>query len=154
MIRNFFILLFILPLAACWEKPVGVQFEDYEQLFVRNAEGDEHQFTVILAVTQQQQTQGLMHVTDLAEDAGMLFVFNKEAERSFWMKNTYIPLDIIFVRKDGAIHHIHENAKPGDLTSIRSQGPVAAVLEINAGLSQKLGFSKGDEVKHGFFGNN
>ena len=74
-----------------------------------------------------------------------------ESERRFWMKNTLIPLDIIFIKADGKIHHIHENAVPHDLTGIPSKGPVAAVLEINGGLSQTWGLAAGDKVMHPYF---
>ncbi len=108
-------------------------------------------FDIEVALTQAQQMQGLMNRESLPEDAGMLFVFNTEAERGFWMKNTLIPLDLIFIKKDGAIHHIHANAKPHDLTSIKSQGPVIAVLEIKGGLSKKQNINVGDKVHHPFF---
>jgi len=108
-------------------------------------------FDVEVALTPKQQIQGLMNRESMPEDAGMLFMFNKEAERGFWMKNTLIPLDIIFIKQDGRIHHIHSNAKPHDLTSIKSKGPVIAVLEINGGLSQELGIKVGDVIHHPFF---
>ncbi|MAZ76889.1 MAG: hypothetical protein CMH31_06280 [Micavibrio sp.] len=92
-----------------------------------------------------------MHRTTLAENAGMLFYFGAEQPRSFWMKNTLIPLDLIFVKLDGTIHHIHENAIPKDETPLPSQGNVGAVLEINGGLSKKLGIKPGDTIKHQFF---
>lgn len=108
-------------------------------------------FDIEVALTQAQQMQGLMNRESLAEDAGMLFMFNEEAERGFWMKNTLIPLDLIFIKKGGYIHHIHSNAKPHDLTSIKSHGPVIAVLEINGGLSKKQNINVGDNVHHPFF---
>ena len=108
-------------------------------------------FDIELALNRAQQSQGLMNRTNMAEDAGMLFVFPDEAERGFWMKNTLIPLDMIFIKANGVIHHIHENAVPHDLTSIKSNGPVMAVLEINGGLSQKLNIKVGDSVNHPFF---
>ena len=90
----------------------------------------------------------------MAENHGMLFYFGgEEAGRRFWMKNTLIPLDMIFIKADGTIHHIHENAIPKDLTGVPSNGPVAAVLEINGGVSRKLELQKGDKVKHRFFEN-
>ncbi len=94
-----------------------------------------------------------MNRTELATDAGMLFVFPGEAERSFWMKNTLIPLDMLFIAKDGTIRHIHENAKPNDLTSISSQQPAMAVLELNGGAVKTMNIQVGDTVHHPVFGN-
>ena len=74
----------------------------------------------------------------------MLFLFPRVAERNFWMKNTYIPLDIIFLNGENVIHHIHENAVPHDITQIPSNGPVLNVLEVNAGITAKLGIKAGD----------
>ncbi|MCI5059520.1 MAG: DUF192 domain-containing protein, partial [Alphaproteobacteria bacterium] len=96
--------------------------------------------------------KGLMHRTELPENAGMLFWFGgREQERRFWMKNTLIPLDMLFIKANGTIHHIHENAVPHDLTGISSKGPVAAVLEINGGLSQTWVLAAGDRVVHPYF---
>jgi uncharacterized membrane protein (UPF0127 family) len=98
-------------------------------------------FDVEIASTSAQQAKGLMYRRELAEDKGMLFVFSDEAPRSFWMKNTYIPLDIIFISADKKIINI-EKALPCE-TDIcphyASQGPAQYVLEINGGLSEKLG---------------
>lgn len=119
-----------------------------------DSSGGQHAFTVELALTREQMAQGLMNRPEMAQDAGMLFWFGKrEREQAFWMKNTLIPLDMLFIRADGRIHHIHENARPLDETSIPSQGPVSAVLEINGGLSRKLGIAPGDMVHHPLFGN-
>lgn len=111
-----------------------------------------HVFRVELALTPQQQAQGLMGRTSMDKDAGMIFLFPEEAERSFWMKNTLIPLDMIFIREDGTISKVHDSAKPHDLTSVKSEGPALAVLELNGGTAKKLGISAGDLVKHPFFG--
>ncbi|MFK7840427.1 MAG: DUF192 domain-containing protein, partial [Bdellovibrionales bacterium] len=105
-----------------------------------------------LALTPEQQAKGLMFRAEIPNDYGMLFVFNEEAPRSFWMKNTLIPLDIIFVKRNGEILHIHENAVPLDLTPIRSDGNAYAVLEINGGLSKTLGLNSGDKIDHSVFG--
>lgn len=110
-------------------------------------------FAVELAITPPQMQKGLMNRESMAHDAGMLFYFGNEEERGFYMKNTLIPLDMIFIRKDGVIHSIHENARPLDETTIFSKGPVAAVLELNGGESRKRGISPGQTVHHTFFGN-
>ncbi len=137
----------------------GCQEEKREALSVYDLEiisGKDvfHHFAIEIAVTPQEQSKGLMYRTEMDDDAGMLFYFNEEAERGFWMKNTLIPLDMLFIKADGTIHHIHESAIPHDLTSIRSNGAVRAVLEINGGLSHKLGLRVGDKIKHQFFSAN
>jgi uncharacterized membrane protein (UPF0127 family) len=147
------LLLLVFPLSACWEKsparaPVG---EGAYVLQVHTQAGKTYDFTVELALTPEEQAKGLMHRTVMAENAGMLFYFGADQPRSFWMRNTLIPLDIIFVKLDGSIHHIHENAIPEDETPIPSLGNVGAVFEINGGLSKKLGIKPGDTIKHQFF---
>jgi uncharacterized protein len=122
-------------------------------LTVMTSDGRRHEFKVELALTQPQQMRGLMNRTSLAPDAGMLFFFGPEAERAFWMKNTLIPLDILFLKKDGTIHHIHENATPNDVTQIPSQGPVSAVLEVKGGTVKRLEIRGGGTVHHLLFGN-
>jgi len=82
---------------------------------------------------------------------GMLFVFEEEAPRSFWMKNTLIPLDMIFIKRNGEILNIHQNAIPQDLTSIHSKGSAYAVLELNGGEAEQLGLAAGDKVIHSYF---
>jgi uncharacterized membrane protein (UPF0127 family) len=86
---------------------------------------------------------------------GMLFLFfNGERERSFWMKNTLIPLDIIFIRSNGTIHRIHDSAKPQDETIVKSKGDVCCVLELNGGVAKTLDIQAGDVVVQRVFRNN
>lgn len=120
-------------------------------LTITTKDGKVHAFKVELALTPQQQAYGLMNRTSLPENAGMLFFWAEEREQSFWMKNTLIPLDLIFIRKDGTIHHIHHNAKPHDLTALPSKGPVSAVLEVNGGTAERLKIAKGDKIHHLLF---
>ncbi len=108
-------------------------------------------FTVELAVTSEEQAQGLMHRRKLAADAGMLFPFAPEREAAFWMKDTNIPLDILFVAGDGRIVNIAERTVPLSLTALYSEGPVRAVLELNGGTSARLGIRPGDRVIHPIF---
>lgn len=147
-ILSFFAVLFLL---AC--EPGQVDKDPSSFVTIQTAQGQSYAFDVELALTTREIQKGLMHRTDLAEEAGMLFVFGGEAERRFWMKNTLIPLDMIFVRANGTIHHIHPEAKPHDLTGVPSNGPVKAVLEINGGLADKLGIRAGDRLIHPFFNN-
>ncbi len=115
---------------------------------VQSAGGENHVFNVEVARTREEMARGLMNRTELAADAGMVFLFEDEDYRSFWMKNTLIPLDIIFIGKDGLIRHIHPMALPLDETSIPSGAPAAAVLEINGGKAQELGIAVGDKVTY------
>jgi uncharacterized membrane protein (UPF0127 family) len=108
--------------------------------------GRKHRFTVEVAETPEQQAQGLMNRQSLAPDRGMIFPRNPPGDASFWMKNTLIPLDIIFIRTDGTIARIAENTVPMSLDPIPSLGPVGAVLEIAGGRSAELGIKPGDKV--------
>ncbi|MEM7643680.1 MAG: DUF192 domain-containing protein [Pseudomonadota bacterium] len=104
-------------------------------------------FRTELALTPEQQQRGLMFREEMARLSSMLFVFPRARERTFWMRNTLIPLDIIFLDDTGTITHIHDNAVPLDETVIPSDGPARAVLEINAGLAADLGLAEGDELR-------
>jgi len=109
-------------------------------------------FTVEIADDGAERARGLMFVEDLPASAGMLFVYDSPGPQSFWMKNTLIPLDMLFIRPDGTVQHVHENAVPGDLTPITGGDGVLAVLEINGGLAGQLGIEAGAEVRHPAFG--
>jgi uncharacterized protein len=109
--------------------------------------GHEHRFTVEVASTAEQQAMGLMYRNKLAPDRGMVFPFDPPREASFWMRNTLIPLDMIFVRADGTIANIAENTVPYSEEPVYSDGPVKAVLEIAGGRSAELGIKPGDKVK-------
>ena len=132
--------------------PIQVEFQK-DTLNVVRQDGQSLTFNVELATTAPQLTQGLMFRTEMAEDAGMLFLFKKEDILSFWMKNTLIPLDMLFIDADGQIVHIHENAIPQDLTPVPSQKPAKSVLELNGGIAKKMGIQVGDQIIHDFFGN-
>ena len=132
------LLLVLLPLAACAAD---------NRLVVKSKNGD-HAFTVELVDTPETRAKGLMFRESLAPDAGMLFDFKESREVSFWMSNTLIPLDMIFITAEGLVANIHSNARPRDLTSIPSDGPVMFVLEIPGGRSKELGLAPGDLVVH------
>lgn len=110
-----------------------------------------HVFAVELASTPQEQATGLMFRRELPEGRGMLFDFHRDQPTSFWMKNTYIPLDMIFIRGDGRILRIAENTVPLSETLVPSGGPVRAVLEVIAGTAKRLGIAPGDRVGHPIF---
>ncbi|MCW2276119.1 DUF192 domain-containing protein [Rhodoblastus acidophilus] len=95
--------------------------------------------------------RGLMYRRFLPENRGMLFDFGRSETILMWMKNTYIPLDMIFISRDGKVTHIEENTEPLSQAIISSNGPTFAVLEVNAGVAQKLGLKVGDVVKHKMF---
>ena len=105
-----------------------------------------HAFTVEVAGGLMSQAKGLMFRTELADTAGMIFPFAWPREASFWMKNTVIPLDIIFVRKNGTIESIAENTVPYSTDPVKSGESVAAVLELRGGLTAELGIVAGDTV--------
>ena len=94
-------------------------------------------YHVEVAKTNEEQVKGLMYRLELKKNEGMLFLFDNEKNTSFWMKNTFIPLDIIFINKNGSINKIHNNTLPKSLKRIKSNGKVLAVLEINAGEANK-----------------
>jgi uncharacterized protein len=111
-----------------------------------------HTFAVEMAVTPEDQARGLMFRRELPEGQGMLFDFQREQPASFWMKNTYVSLDMIFIRADGRILRIAENTVPLSEALVPSGGPVRAVLEVVAGTARKLGIAPGDRVAHPIFG--
>jgi uncharacterized membrane protein (UPF0127 family) len=108
-------------------------------------DGGKHAFQVELAEDAQERARGLMYRRQMADDAGMLFDFGEETSVSFWMANTYIPLDMLFIRADGTIKSIRERTTPLSQRSIQESG-VRYVLEINGGLSDELGIEPGDTV--------
>ncbi len=109
-------------------------------------------FQVEIADEPREQQQGLMWRGSMPVDRGMIFDFQgPEAEQGFWMRNTYIPLDIIYIRADGRIHSIARSTTPLSEALVPSGGPVKAVLEINGGLSERLGIAPGDQVRHRIF---
>ncbi len=104
-------------------------------------------FRVELALTPAEQARGLMQRESMARLAGMLFVYPRESNVAFWMRNTLIPLDMIFVDDEGIIVRVHENAVPLDETPIPAGSPTLAVLEINGGMARTLGIEAGDEMR-------
>ena len=104
-----------------------------------------HHFTVEVAATPEQQERGLMFRRTLADDRGMIFPYEPPQQVAFWMKNTLIPLDILFIRSDGTIARI-TNAEPMDITPLPSGEPIVAVLEIRGGRAKELGIREGDRA--------
>jgi uncharacterized membrane protein (UPF0127 family) len=120
---------------------------------VVTSDGKQHVFKVEVADTDTTRARGLMYRRQMAADAGMLFDYRFETETAFWMKNTLIPLDMIFIRADGTIANVAQRAVPLDETSIPSNGAVRGVLEVNGGTAARLGIKAGDKVLNPIFGN-
>ena len=138
-----------------WAAPVAAQPQpmlDTDALWIETDDGRRYPFTVELAVTPQQQARGLMFREGMAPDHGMLFLFDPIRPVSVWMRNTPLSLDMLFVAADGTIANIAARTTPLSDQSYPSDGPVRAVLEINAGLSALLGIEPGDRVLHDAFG--
>lgn len=125
--------------------PGRVQLQT-KNITIETRGGETHPFNVEVANTPYARRQGLMNRTSMHVDKGMLFQFDTPAHRSFWMKNTLIPLDIIFLKPDGTIHHIHHNAEPKSLERITSRGEVLHILEILGGQAAERNIKIGDMV--------
>ena len=138
------------PVAACKAggedmqvSPAGLQ---QAPLTVTTADGEVHNFTVELALTPAEQQRGMMDRQSLAPDRGMLFVYERPEYRSFWMKNTYIPLDIIYIGGDGRILSIEADTIPLSIEPYPSLDPALLVLELAGGRAAELGIEPGDVV--------
>jgi uncharacterized membrane protein (UPF0127 family) len=117
------------------------------EVVLKNSQGQEVRVRVEVAATSREREQGLMHRKHLDPDAGMLFVYPFDSQQSFWMKNTYIPLDIIFIGSNRRIVGIAENTKPLSLERIQVDAPSRFILEVNAGFSKKHGIREGSRVR-------
>lgn len=115
------------------------------ELTITSANG-EHRFRIELALDDPHREQGLMYRRAMDPDAGMLFVYDHPMEITMWMKNTILPLDMIFIRADGTVLRVAERAVPQSLVVIPSGGPARAILEVNAGTASRLGIKPGDKV--------
>jgi uncharacterized protein len=131
------------------ERGKEAQVQSRLERFEITSGGKTHVFQVEVMRTAEEKARGLMFRQFLPEDRGMLFDFEREQPVSMWMRNTYIPLDMLFIKADGAVHHIHERAQPLDETPISSRGDVRFVLEINGGAAARLGLKPGDRVTQG-----
>lgn len=140
----------LLANAACaqatpWPEPL----DRFPQSSVEIVSGEaRHRFEVWVADTPARQVQGLMYVQRLDPDRGMLFIYGEPRYVSYWMGNTYVSLDLLFVGADGRILNIIERATPLSAEPLLSMGPAAMVLEVLAGTSERLGIKAGDRVVH------
>jgi uncharacterized membrane protein (UPF0127 family) len=125
--------------------PAPAQTANLQKIEVASKSGT-HSFQVEIAANDEQRARGLMYRKDLPEGRGMLFDFKREQDVGFWMKNTYIPLDMIFIRADGTVRRIAANTEPLSERSVPAGGPVRYVLEVIGGTAGKLGIEPGDKV--------
>jgi uncharacterized protein len=121
-----------------------------DTIVIVGRDGARHPFTVEMALTEQQQETGLMFRKSVSADTGMLFDWRSPRESQMWMKNTLVPLDMVFINADGTIRHIAENTVPESLAVVDSHGPVRATLELQGGITEKLGIRVGDKVEGKF----
>ncbi len=144
------LLLFLLAGVSAAQNQPSVTF-DTAEIAVETAAGERHVFQVELAVRREQFGQGLMFRQEMADDAGMLFILPRPQTLNMWMKNTYLPLDMLFLNTGGEIVKIAERTVPLSTDRIPSGRPVKGVLEVNAGTAERLGLAVGDRVLHPAF---
>ena len=136
--------------ALCVFASHGSRADGFDSLTIATASGV-HAFQVEIAANEAARENGLMRRRFMPADRGMLFEFDREAPVSFWMKNTYIPLDMIFIARDGSVTRIAADAEPLSEALIPSGRPCAAVLELNGGTAARIDLKVGDKVRHRFF---
>lgn len=145
-------LLFLLALSpalarAQEEEPTGPQpVLPTQQIVIVTKGGQRHTFSVEMATTPQEQTTGLMFRKSVSPAGGMLFVWDSPRVSQMWMRNTLVPLDMVFIRADGTVDSIAEDTVPHSLRIISSHGPVVATLELAGGTTARLGITVGDKV--------
>ena len=135
---------------------IGVCFWQFapvhkQTLLIRNQYDESYHFKIEIADTKEERQKGLMFRESIPEDYGMLFLFEEPIVVNMWMKNTLIPLDMVFIDEKGVIVNIIENTVPHSLLPLSSEQKVIAVLEVKAGTVQNLSFQKGDEVFYHYF---
>jgi hypothetical protein len=123
-----------------------------EPLVIVTRDGRRHEFRVEMAIQPDQQMVGLMFRERVGPEEGMLFDWGTPRESSMWMRNTIVPLDMVFITADGRIHRIAERTVPYSLAPVDSRGPVRATLELAAGTAERLGLRVGDRVQQRIFG--
>jgi uncharacterized membrane protein (UPF0127 family) len=141
---------FAVVMAVCAVSAFGARAASIQPLEIVSKSGVQ-MFSVEMATTEEEKTTGLMYRKELPDGKGMLFDFSPEQEVSMWMKNTFISLDMIFIRADGRILRIAENTEPQSTKIIPSRGLAKGVLEVIAGTAKKYGIAPGDRVAHPLF---
>lgn len=153
--RHLLTALLVLPAAARAQsaEPTAPQPELPKQpLGIVTRDGGRHDFSVEMATTPDQQQVGEMFRTNVPADGGMLFDWGMPRPSQMWMRNTLVPLDMVFINADGTIRSIAENTVPQSLAVVDSRGPVRATLELAGGTTARLNIRVGDKVLHGIFG--
>lgn len=140
----------VAALALCVLGNLGARAASIQPLEIATKNGVQV-FAVEMATTEEEKTTGLMYRKELPDGKGMLFDFTPAQEVSMWMKNTFISLDMIFIRADGRILRIAESTEPQSTRIISSGGPAKGVLEVIAGTARKYGIAPGDQVAHPLF---
>jgi uncharacterized membrane protein (UPF0127 family) len=143
-------LLVVLALLAAGLMMQSAHAMRLETLKLITARGT-HAIDIEVTQTPAEKAQGLMFRTRLADTAGMLFFYDTPQEITMWMRNTYIPLDMVFIRADGIVHRIEARTEPLSESIISSRGDVTACLELAGGAAERLGLKPGDRVEHRFF---
>ncbi len=140
-----------LSLFCTFWMPGAVDADCRDDTVLLRGDWGQAKFTVEIADDPAERSRGLMFRENLPRNAGMLFVYERPQRARFWMKNTLIALDMLFVDRAGTVTHIHKDAIPGDLTGIDGGNKVFAVLEINGGLSERFGLTVGTQMQHPVF---
>jgi uncharacterized protein len=142
----------VLVILGLWLALAGVSLaQSFESLAIVTQGGQRHTFQAEVARNDADRTQGLMYRRSMPADQGMLFDFGRVEPVSMWMQNTYLSLDMLFIRPNGTIARIAANTEPLSTRTIPSGEPVLAVLELNAGTAARLGIKAGDRVQHPVF---
>jgi uncharacterized membrane protein (UPF0127 family) len=144
ILRPLLFLLCLASLPVTAEEPIDQAFD--KDVLVIAARDACYRFDIYLALSREQQIRGLMRVRDMPSSTGMLFVYPAENYHSMWMKNTFLPLDILFAKSDGRVSSIAKNTEPQSLKSISSTEPVKFVLELNAGITDRLAIVPGSQL--------
>jgi uncharacterized membrane protein (UPF0127 family) len=142
------LLVAALVLTASLPGPANAMRRDTVKLVTQSAT---HTIDVEITETAQEKAQGLMFRTRLDDRSGMLFFYDRPQEITMWMRNTYIPLDMVFIRADGVVHRIEARTEPLSENIIASRGDVVACLELAGGAAERLGLKPGDRVEHRLF---
>jgi uncharacterized membrane protein (UPF0127 family) len=137
--------LFVACAVAAAEYPASFAMLEQAEVHAKTTSG-EYRFKVWIAADDASRQQGLMFVRRLPADRGMLFVFDAPQQAGFWMKNTYLSLDLVFIDAAGKVANIAANAKPESLEPIFSNGPVIAVLEVPTGTARRIQLAAGDHI--------
>jgi uncharacterized membrane protein (UPF0127 family) len=133
-------------LFACGLLAEGLALAASGSTIVLKTDTGDHSFDVEVMTTFQERARGLMFRRSLPEKSGMLFLYDRPEPAAMWMKNTFIPLDMVFIAPGGTVHRIEKNTEPFSTDTISSDGSIIAVLELNAGAADRIGLKFGDRV--------